>query len=403
MVFVRLQSPSMFAPLLVLSLLARTARAACACGYSVNSTSSLPNAIFTELFESDFLHLDNISTNGGWIAQVYNVSAVDARGPFGKSASLANVVTNPVSNKTDWAGPGQKGGDPGLQLWVRANVEEGMIGMGEIATQRRDILYGSIRVGMKISNIAGTCGAFFWVSQINTPQLREAISHCFVIQYFNNSQEIDVEFLSRDFVANNNSVNLVVQSPASQSAAYNAAGTPGYHVIPLPFAPDDGYHEYRFDWLSDQISFYADGSWLANMDVSIPNSPGALFLNHWSNGDPNWSGGPPASDAVMTVSYVKAYFNTSDESRNNQYAQACIGQATSQICLIPDQTSAPDPTASNGNTSGNTFFFTQQPNMTVNQTLYPGGTIGESSSGVEVSVVIILSSALIILFTVMLI
>lgn len=219
-----------------------------------------------------------------------------------------------------------------------------------------------------------------------------------MIQYFNNTQEIDLEFLSRNFVANNNSVNLVVQSPASQAAGFNAAGTPGFNVMPLAFAPDDGYHEYRFDWLSDRISFYADSVWLTDIVVDVPNSPGALFLNHWSNGDPNWSGGPPASDAVMTVSYVKAYFNSSDEARNSQYRAVCGPQSISQICQIPDQKAAPDPTGSNGNNSGNTFFFTQQPNMTVNQTLYPGGTVGISTKTMETSTWATLAAPMIIFF-----
>ena len=223
-----------------------------------------------------------------------------------------------------------------------------------------------------------------------------------VIQYFNNTQEIDLEFLSRNFAAKNNSLNLVVQSPASQAAGFNAAGTPGYRVMQLPFGPDDGYHEYRFDWLSDRISFYADNSWLIDIDVDVPSSPGALFLNHWSNGDPNWSGGPPASDAVMTVSYVKAYFNSSDENRNSQYAAACGSQASSQICQIPDQKVAPDPTGSNGNNSGSTFFFTQQPNMTVNQTLYPGGTVGASIKRMETSISATLVAAMIIFFVLVL-
>ncbi|KAL9073279.1 MAG: hypothetical protein Q9157_004810 [Trypethelium eluteriae] len=378
----RSQWSTLFTRVLVPIFLARLVDADCACGYAVNSTSAPPNAIFTELFETDFLHLKNLTSNGGWIPQAYNDSAAVARGPFGKSASLANVVANPILNKSEWAGPGANGGDPGLQLWVRAGVENGVIGMGEVTTQRRDIVFGSIRVGIKMSNITGTCGAFFW--------------------YFNNTQEIDVEYLSREFQPNNNSVNLVIQSPASQAAGFNAAGTPGFTVMPLPFAPDDAFHEYRFDWLPDRVSFYADGSWLTDMNVSVPDSPGSLFLNHWSNGDPTWSGGPPASDAVMTVSYVNAYFNTSNVTRNHQYAEACASGAASQICVIPDQQPALNPEGSNGNNTGSTFFFTQQPNSTTNQTLYPGGLVGEARRSVESSVSALLSTLLLVFATIVL-
>ena len=174
----------------------------------------------------------------------------------------------------------------------------------------------------------------------------------------------------------------------------------------LPFAPDESFHEYRFDWLADRISFYADGSWLVDMNVSIPDTAGAIFLNHWSNGDPNWSGGPPASDAVVTVSYVKAYFNTSDMSRNSQYTEACAGDVASKICQIPDQNVAPDPAGPNGNTTGHTYFFSQQSNMTVNQTLYPGaspgGPKGKSTRRMELSIPLIWTVSFTLLIIVML-
>ena len=221
-----------------------------------------------------------------------------------------------------------------------------------------------------------------------------------------------MEFLSKDFTANNNSINLVIQTPASAAAGFNAAGTPDYQVIKLPFAPDDAYHEYRFDWLPDHVSFYADSVWLVDMNISIPNTAGGLYLNHWSNGDLNWTSGPPTTDAVMTVSYVKAYFNTSDANRNNQYTQACGsggGNTSAEICQIPDQTVAPDPDGVNGNSTGHTFFFTEQQNMTVNQTTYPSAPgvpdakKGESMGGVETSKLALASALLIFLVAALLI
>jgi beta-glucanase (GH16 family) len=39
-----------------------------------------------------------------------------------------------------------------------------MVRSGEIDSLRRDMRYGSFRVGMKMSDVPGTCAAFFWVS-----------------------------------------------------------------------------------------------------------------------------------------------------------------------------------------------------------------------------------------------
>ncbi|TKA52635.1 hypothetical protein B0A49_12295 [Cryomyces minteri] len=330
--------------------------AKCACGYSVNATSASAFSVFTDLLETDFLHVYNLSGDIGWQRQEYNVTPQVARGTYGKKAELRNVVANPLNSSYDYAGSGALGGDPGLQLWVRGDSSDGMVGMGEIVAIRTDMLYGSFRVGMKMTAIPGTCGAFFW--------------------FRNDTQEIDMEFLSAQFNATSNPVSLVLQSPASEAAGYNAQGTPNFQLHPLPFSPDKEYHEYRFDWLADRVSFYADGQWLADMSASIPNSPGHLVLNHWSNGDKYWSAGPPQSDAVLTVSYVKAYFNSSTPARQLQYNAACpAGQnSLAQVCQVPDQSVAPNPAGRDGNTTAHTYFFTQHKDMTVNQTVYAAGT-----------------------------
>jgi len=83
--------------------------------------------------------------------------------------------------------------------------------------------------------------------------------------------------------------------------------------------------------------------------ADIPNSPGGIHFSHWSNGDPAWSGGPPQSDAVLTVSYLKAYFNTSVST----VAPAACGQGgPNAVCSVPDVVGAPD-----GNESARGAWF----------------------------------------------
>jgi len=106
-------------------------------------------------------------TEFGWQPQEYNVSAKDARGPYGKDFNLANVNLNPLKKASDWSGDSQHGGDAGLQLWVRGDHSHTLVGSAEVASVRNDSLYGSFRVGMKMSAQNGTCGAFFWVRHIS--------------------------------------------------------------------------------------------------------------------------------------------------------------------------------------------------------------------------------------------
>jgi len=49
-----------------------------------------------------------------------------------------------------------------------------------------------------------------------------------------------------------------------------------------------------------------------------------------------WSQGPPQSPAVLTISYVKAYFNSTSPATSQASAQQCSG-ATSR-CVVPEDT-----------------------------------------------------------------
>jgi hypothetical protein len=183
-------------------------------------------------------------------------------------------------------------------------------------------------------------------------------------QYFNDTQEIDMEFLSKDFNPSNNTfpVNLVLQSRDATLAGYDAAQTGNFIRVNLPFDPTTAFHEYRIDYLPNQVIFYADGAPLAAMDgPAVPSSAGHLILQHWSNGNARWSGGPPAEDAALVVRSVKAYFNSSLAQRQRDWEGRCRDpMAPGAICVIPDVTP--------GDWSAADWFFSEQGNMTNNQT-----------------------------------
>lgn len=185
-------------------------------------------------------------------------------------------------------------------------------------------------------------------------------------QYFSDQQELDVEFLSHDYMpAPTNAAPVYFVNHHAPDPATGTAST--FNVIPLPFRPDQGFHEYRFDWTPNKISFYADGQWLLDWTTFSPFTPGPLHLKHWSTGAGGWSRGPPPQDAIQTVSYVKAYFNSSSPDRQNTYKSRCTNPADPKaICQVPNQTVAPDPAGPHGET----FVFSYQHNMTEGQIVY---------------------------------
>ncbi|KAL8692234.1 MAG: hypothetical protein Q9224_004002, partial [Gallowayella concinna] len=339
-------------------LFSSTAWANCECGYTVNGT------LYTDLTETDFLHIKNINESG-WLPQSYIVNRETARGPYGKDASPKQVTTNPLKSRYDWAGNGIHGGDAGLQITVSNPGKGGVIPMGEMGTNRTDMLFGSFRAAIKLTGQKGTCGAFFW--------------------YLNDTQEIDMEFLSSQFNETSNPVNLVLQSQASVDAGFDAGDTNAFQSHQLPFDPSEAFNEYRFDWFSDRVDFYANGVFLKSMTGDgVPQDPGHLMLSQWSNGDPNWSGGPPTKDAIMTVSYVKGYFNSSEPKRQEDWQKRCEDvNAPNATCEVPEITAPP-----RNNATAKTYFFSQEKNMTVNQTISGGNpnTIASGALSIHASI-----------------
>ncbi|KAF2011267.1 glycoside hydrolase family 16 protein, partial [Aaosphaeria arxii CBS 175.79] len=357
----------------------------CECGYSLNSTSDPEFAVFTDLMENDFLHtvVENLTTIG-WQPQVYQMDVGEARGSYGKNFTLNNVEANPLKNKFDWSGEAENGGDAGMRLWARNDYSSGYLGAAEVVSVRNDQRYGSFRASMKLATAdSGTCGGFFW--------------------FFNDSQEIDMEFLSREFNQSEGAVNLVLHTIESVADGYDASGTPQYKVAHLPFRPDDKYHEYRFDWVPGRVVFYIDGEFLWKMEGhGVPETPGRLYLNHWSNGDARWSGGPPPRDESMTISYIKAYFNSTDEERNDKYKERCESFNASQVCTIPEQMGAPDLGGDSGNQTARTYFFTQEKDKAPGQIIAhtnnnPYSGAARPSTTIFASVMVVLFSCFLVL------
>ncbi|GKT43741.1 beta-glucanase [Colletotrichum spaethianum] len=331
--------------LLALYLLPDITRAACECGYSANITGTVE--AFTDLIETDFTKVMDIKNNTDWVRQEFNKTNSNARGPLGEKFQTTNIAA--VHEGSSSYGLSSTKTAAGLQLLVESSTIDGLVPGAEIDSARNDVHYGSFRAMMKVPDVAGTCAAFFWAPW------RQNIN---IEQYHNDTQEIDMEFLTREFSPSNNSfpVNLVLHSRESLEKGYDASGTGNFLKVNLGFNPTTDFHEYRIDYLPNEVTFYADGKVLGAMNGSaVPTEGGHLILQHWSNGNPLWSGGPPQRDAILTVASVKAYFNSSLDARKADHESRCIDPAApGAVCAIPD-----DPA----------FFFSTQANMTNNQTV----------------------------------
>ncbi|KAI7855739.1 concanavalin A-like lectin/glucanase domain-containing protein [Circinella umbellata] len=194
-------------------------------------------------------------------------------------------------------------GDNGIHLNVKKTDNDGFTS-ASFGTRRQDILYGTFRASMKTSSEPGTVAAFFF--------------------FKNNTCEIDMESLSR------------IQNPwktyfSVQPQIYNEDGsasnlTNDKHT--LPFDPTSAFHEYRFDWTPEDVTYYLDGEEANRINQNIPDAPGRVLINHWTDGNPNYSGLPPAQDATLSLANLTLFFNSSEATA----PPAC--QRSSKPCSI---------------------------------------------------------------------
>ncbi len=126
----------------------------CECGYSVKGQST-----YTDAFEADFFHQDDIANDRDWDVSRYPQNYDDSTS---MQYSLDNVISRPLSRSLV---------EPGLQLFVRGHTGSGAVGTAELVTRRKDMHYGSYRAAIKSTAVSGTCGSMFWVGHISVLSL----------------------------------------------------------------------------------------------------------------------------------------------------------------------------------------------------------------------------------------
>ncbi|KAK5019954.1 hypothetical protein BJ546DRAFT_1059727 [Cryomyces antarcticus] len=283
-----------FAKATLVSLLglASYVSASCECGYIQDGST-----VWTDALVTDFTAVTDASKMNDWVAQTWTSAQDRTTAPYGRARELRNVVPNPAS--TSKKATADDGSTAGLNLFVRSQLEAGntLVPVSEINSARKDIMYGSFRA--VISSGAST---------------------------------------------NPSSAYAITTSELSHTNGDDASTTSGFKKLSVPFVASAGMHEYRFDWTPTKLAYYIDSVWQFDISTSgyVPNGPGFLLVNHWSNGNQYWSQGPPTSDAKLTLGYINAYFNSSSSAASGSAAssgKSCSGKS-SQYCTISGTTGA---------------------------------------------------------------
>ncbi len=167
-----------------------------------------------------------------------------------------------------------------LTMKVTGGTAQGQVTTGaEFSSTEVDFLYGSYRTMAKTASETGT---------VNSP----------LFYYLNDTSEIDVEILSQDNPGR--FINYTIHQ--------NNLGSKTHQVYTAGFDPSADFHEYRFDWTPQGVTYYIDGKPTGvTLTGNIPYQKGRILVNHWTLSDPAWGGGPPVHDAFMYVKYIEIY------------------------------------------------------------------------------------------------
>lgn len=254
--------------------------ASCECGYQTNTGDVWQYSIVTDFSGTD---TNTFASSADWTI----VNAVHESGttnPYNLAYTSANVaVQDSVLQLTCSAY------DPSSDMTIYA---------GEIITQRDDILYGSFRANYRVKGGSGAVAALFF--------------------YADDTNEIDIEHVTDDPVRDVHFTN----QPDETLTTYMPDGV-----------ERTSYAIYRFDWYSSQTRFYVNDVLSANFTGDVPTVNGTIQLNSWANGGPFTGSQAPTTDSVMSVQWIKLYFNTSSTSSAATWASACETAAVA-ACVV---------------------------------------------------------------------
>ncbi|KAF5375747.1 hypothetical protein D9757_008984 [Collybiopsis confluens] len=266
-------------------------RASCACGYEDDKGHVWREAIITDFTQS-----------AGAIAALGNdwIAATDNEPQSGIPTATANIqyTSANVFQHNDALGIQASAFTPGS-----SNVN-----CGEIFTRRKDILSGTFRMRAVVPSVPGVVFGFF--------------------TFKSDTQEQDIEFLSSDtdyfqhvyYTDQPGNVNGVVDPDAHKDVVISGADF-------------TAFGEHRFDWLSTASNYYYNSALKATITKNVPTQSSEIVLNVWSNGDPQFSKGPPTSNAIATVQNVKLYFNSTTLTET-QFNSACSAAGNVAKCSV---------------------------------------------------------------------
>ncbi|KAJ0149837.1 Uncharacterized protein HZ326_7621 [Fusarium oxysporum f. sp. albedinis] len=175
----------------------------------------------------------------------------------------------------------------------------------QIISRSKSYFYGSYHARFRVGTVPGTVTAFY--------------------NYKSDTSEVDIEYVS----AWEEATLLYTVKPQLYSPTNNPLNSTyqreSWNDTRTSF--DEDIHEWSFVWLPDIVHYGLDNNYSRSITTNVPKAPGRLALSQWSDGNSNYSLGPPTKDSTVAVTFLWAVYNDT-----NAKPLAC--KKTSEACTI---------------------------------------------------------------------
>lgn len=262
----------------------------CDCGFI--DTKDPTQSTFNSLLVFDFTRATAEQLSSVLIIASYNVT---------KSAYTRDYITDNVKLTS-----------AGLQLTCSVSTDGVTVPSGGISTREDTFFYGSYRARYIVSTVPGTVAGFF--------------------HYKNDTSEIDVEYLS-----SNTPRTLQHTVKPQQYDMDGAASNTTYQMDTITDVSVSS--DWSFVWTPNSVYYGHNSNYSNSISTNVPQAPGRIAMNHWSDGDPNFSQGPPTRNSTITVSYLQAVYNDTG-------APALACRKMKSACLVTDGVVRGSPSSS---------------------------------------------------------
>ncbi|WVF72948.1 hypothetical protein IAT40_007766 [Kwoniella sp. CBS 6097] len=141
------------------------------------------------------------------------------------------------------------------------------------------------------------------------------------------SDEIDIEVLGQtifqDLPPNFKGMGLSNYEPGGAKAGEHSE---------FPNDPTTGFNQYGIGWFNDGPQFFYNGAPTAKRpEMKIPTNKCSVIINNWTNGDPTFTQGPPATDSILKVRKIEYYYSTGETSIYPALKAGCTAESACPV------------------------------------------------------------------------